>query len=399
MFFRPHHLIAAIYWLSCVLLVIRAAAGSSPYESFTGQAMGTSYTVKIVDRPHEDSLQNIEALVRGEFERIEQIFSLYRADSELSRLNRAPANEWVTVSRDVVEVTAHAVRLAEQTGGTFDPTVGPLVQLWRIQDLSAAWQPPTRDEIAAAKQAVGWRLVELRPEPLAVRKLAAGVEINLNALVEGWALDRLAALLQSRGSHSFLIELGGEFKAAGQRGDGRAWQIGLENPHEPGILYATVQVADAAVATSGDYRQARLHAGKSYSHILDPRTGAPIEHGLSAVTVLCEDAMTADGWATALMVLGPIEGRKLADEHRLSASFVYGSQKPLKVELSRAAEGKVIVAMPPLRHSLRRVVIVGSGATILLIAVLVAVEKIRKRRRLSAGKLSTKLEASLHAGS
>jgi len=378
--------------------LVGAAAGDTPYEAFRGQAMGTSYTVKVANRPHNHSLREIEILVAQELERIEQIFSLYRADSELSRLNGAPPNQWIPVSHDLSEVSAHALRLAEQTGGALDPTVGPLVRLWRIQDLAADWQPPLPAEIAEAKRSVGWRLVELRREESAIRKRAAGVEINLNSLVEGWALDRLADLLESRGMHSFLIELGGEFKVAGQRGDGRVWQIGLEDPHEPGSIYATVKVANAAVATSGDYRQARVHAGKRYSHVMDPRTGAPIEHGLSAVSVLANDAIVADGWATALLVLGPVEGRKMAEQQALAASFIRDLRQGSTIELSPAATANFVVAASAPPHS-QRIVVIVNGLTLSLLAVLFAGWKYRKLRRATSGDLPADSAARIHAGS
>jgi thiamine biosynthesis lipoprotein len=260
--------------------------------------------------------------VADELERIEQIFSLFRAGSELTRFNAAPAGEWINVSNDLHAVTQRALALAERTGGAFDPTVGPLVRLWRIHDLSSEWSPPAASEIARVKQQVGHHLMAVRTDPPAIRKLSAGMELDLNALVEGWALDQLAAILRSRGCHDVLIEVGGEFRGLGRRGDGEPWLVGIEDPGRLPACYATVALENAALATSGSYRQARMHRGTAYAHILDPRTGSPVQHELAAVSVLAGEGITADGWATALMVLGPVAGRELAEREDLAASFV-----------------------------------------------------------------------------
>ena len=288
--------------------------------------MGTAYTVKLARRPESAELSGLQQEVAAELERIEQIFSLFRHHSELRRLNAAPAGEWVEVSNDLQAVTQRALALAECTGGAFDPTVGPLVRLWRIHDLSSAWSPPAASEIARVKQQIGHHLVAIRADPPAIRKLSAGVELDLNALVEGWALDQLAAILRSRGCHDVLIELGGEFRGLGRRGDGEPWLVGIEDPGRLPACYATVALENGALATSGSYRHARMHRGIAYAHILDTRTGAPVHHELAAVSVLAGEGVTADGWATALMVLGPIAGRDLAEREGLAASFVPRTQ-------------------------------------------------------------------------
>lgn len=134
--------------------------------------------------------------------------------------------------------------------------------------------------------------------------------------------SQAAAIFRSRGCHDVLIELGGEFRGLGRRGDGEPWRVGIEDPGRLPACYATVALEDAALATSGSYRHARTHHGTAYAHILDPRTGAPVHHELAAVSVLAGEGVTADGWATALMVLGLIAGRELAEREGLTASFV-----------------------------------------------------------------------------
>jgi FAD:protein FMN transferase len=291
------------------------------YEQLHGRTMGTSFAITL-ERPESLSLDVLDSACRAELERIEQIFSLYRGDSELSRLNAARPNEWQAVSRDLARVAARALELSTLTGGAFDPTLGPLMRVWKLREVSADWEPPTQDVIDAARESVGARWVEVRLNPPAVLKLRDRVELDLNALVEGWAIDRLIERLRAHGVANALVELGGEFRGIGRRTDGQPWRIGLEDPHDPSRLYGRVTLDDAAISTSGDYRQASVVDGVRYSHIVDPRTGTPIRHDGAAVSVLADDAFTADGWATALLVLGPEEGFRLAEARRLAASFV-----------------------------------------------------------------------------
>jgi len=306
--------------LATVGLVAMAAATEPTV--MRGTCMGTTYAVTMAEAVSPAVLVDLRLGVADELERLEQIFSLYRTSSELSQLNVEPAEQWISVSADLLNVAQRSLELAEATDGAFDPTVGPLMRLWRLRQVSANWSPPTTEEIADVRRRVGWRLVELRRQPPGLRKLARGVELDFNALVEGWAIDRVANLLEERGVKNALISLGGEFRGLGGRADGQAWQIGIENPHRPNAYYARAALIDAAVSTSGTYRQAVEFAGRRYGHVLDARTGEPIQHEVCAVSVVAEDAVTADGWATALLVLGPSEGLKLAEKKGLAASFV-----------------------------------------------------------------------------
>jgi thiamine biosynthesis lipoprotein len=302
-----------------------------------GRSMGTNFSMTL-NLPRLVSSDLIERECRAELERLEQIFSLYRDDSELSRLNAADPKTWHPVSTDLARVTARALELSQITGGAFDPTIGPLIRVWRLHEVADTWKPPTADAIAAARERVGARWIEVRLDPPAVRKQLDGIELDLNSLVEGWAIDHLIALMRDRGVENALVELGGEFRAIGTRPDREPWTVGLEDPFNPSRLCARVPLNDSALSTSGDYRQAIIHDGDRYSHIMDPRTGSPIRHECRAVSVLADDAFAADGWATALLVLGPQEGIQLANTHGLAASFAgQSTRSPLR--MTKAAQG------------------------------------------------------------
>ncbi|MBA4015581.1 MAG: FAD:protein FMN transferase ApbE [Pirellula sp.] len=332
--------------VACAALTTLLAA-AEPDEAIRGRAMGTGYTVKLADRAAEVERGELARAVQDELERLEQIFSLYREQSELSRWNAAPAGDWLVVSDDLFRVARQALQLAEETDGAFDPTVAPLVRLWRMNEATADWRPPTPAAVRATLASVGRRHLELRPAPPAIRKRRAGVELDLNAVVEGYAIDRLVELLQAAGVRGALVELGGEFRAFGRRGDGRPWRVGIEDPRRPASLYAVVDLVDGALATSGDYRQALVYEGVRYAHLLDPRTGSPITHSGTAVSVLADDALTADGWATALMILGPDAGRKLAEQRGLAASFVRRAPPEAVPERTGAASDRIILLSKP----------------------------------------------------
>ncbi len=305
--------------------------------------MGTSYTLKFDSRGLALPKENISASVSKELERIESIFSLYRSDSEISRLNAAPPGIWIPVSKDLYEVAQYAVELYNQTDGAFDPTLQPLVELWQSDRLSGAWKPPTQEEINGQLQCVGVSQFAFRSNPPSIQKLNKHVQLDLNALVEGWAIERVLDFLKQNGCTDALFETGGEYGAMGRKSEGDEWKIGIEDPHSLSGVYATSSLNDTALCTSGIYRQTREYAGKQYSHIIDPRTGSPIEHDLQAVSVLHCNAMIADGWATALMVLGPEKAEELAERHGLAASFVKRSFNASSPTLTKAAVGKILL--------------------------------------------------------
>ncbi len=326
--------------LACFTIVIVShlslAAADEPLR-FRGTCMGTAYAVTVAGFVDEPTSQAIAERVGDELERIEQVFSLYRPSSELSRFNAAETGAWIGVSDDLLAVTQHGLELARQTGGAFDPTVAPLIRLWRIPAAGSEWSPPTKKAIAEIRKHVDFRQVQTRDRLPAIRKLAAGIELDLNALVEGYAIDRVIDLLLQSGVKNALVELGGEFGAIGHKTNGQAWQIGIENPLEPNALYATVSLRGGALATSGNYRQAIEHRGRRYGHILDARLGEPVTHDLVAVSVIAKDAITADGWATALMTLGPSEGFAIAEEKRLAASFFMRAGAKTQIKRTKAA--------------------------------------------------------------
>ena len=297
------------------------------YERMQGRTMGTTYSVQ-GDCPLPRV--GVEALLA----RVNRQMSTYDADSELSTFNRAAVGEAVLVSNALVEVVATAQTLSERTDGAFDPTVAPLVGLWGF-GAQAAVLPPTAAQVRAALAQVGYRKVRFGRQPPHLRK-SAQTTLDLSAIAKGHAVDEIARLLRTAGCGAFLIELGGEIRTAGPAPGGGRWRVAIESPAHDGQL-ATLLLRDAAVATSGDYRQRRVVDGVTVSHIIDPRNGHPVRHPTTSVTVVAATALEADGLATALLVMGTRSGTAFAEQHGVAALFV-----------DRDADGLAITASPAL---------------------------------------------------
>ena len=249
--------------------------------------------------------------------------STYRADSEISRFNRAPAGEWFAVSAAVAEVVAASREISEKTGGAQDVTVGPLVNLWRFGPKDSAsggkkvavHAADGCGRFKAARERVGYKKLEVRMKPAALRKKVDGLEVDLSSIASGYTIDRLAEIMRDHGVKNFMVELGGELRAAGTRADGTPWRVAIERPlAEKREMEAAVPLVDAAMATAGGSRHFFEYEGKRYSHIIDPATGRPVEHTLASVTVAADKCVDADGWDTPLMVLGPERGSEVCGE-------------------------------------------------------------------------------------
>ena len=314
------------------LLAVLLLAGC--HARVTGQSMGTTYAIK-ADCPYGIPAPRVERVLG----RVNRLMSTYDPDSELSEFNRHPVEEAMAVSPATVEVVAAARRVAEHTAGAFDPTVAPLVALWGF-GVNAADRPPTEVERRAAAETVDYRRIEHRHAPPTLRKLAP-VTLDLSAIAKGYAVDRLAEVLDESGCRAYLVELGGEIRAKGTAPGGGAWRVGVDAPTARGFA-STIALRGGGLATSGDYRQYREQDGVRLSHVIDPRTGYPIRHDLASVTVVHEQAMYADAYATALLVMGEDEGRRFAQDNGLAALFIV-----------RRGEGFEIVRSKPMREYMR----------------------------------------------
>jgi thiamine biosynthesis lipoprotein len=311
--------------LAFAALLLAVACGRRPEPlRLAGPTMGTTYSISIPQLPADVPRASVESVIADVLRETEVHLSGWNVQSELARFNAHAGTDWQSVSPVLYESVAQALAVSRVTNGAFDITVGPLVRAWGFgSGADADPAVPSAPAIAELLRDVGYARLELRARPPALRKTSARLALDLDGIAPGWAVDRIAGRLEALGIHDYLVELGGEVRARGLTAEGRRWRIAVERPatgeRRP---LAVIELDGVGVSTSGDYRDYRVVNGRRISHTIDPRTGAPVAHGLASVTVVHGSVAAADAWATALMVLGPEEGMALARRWQLAALFV-----------------------------------------------------------------------------
>ena len=303
-----------------VLLLLLSLSACGPVQrdhSLSGFTMGTTYSVRLADVPlSPKELQQLQTEVDAALEEVNRQMSTYQPDSEISRFNQAGAEEPILLSADFHSVMQLALSIASATDGAFDPTVGALVNLWGFGPDRSERQHPTDAQIEAARQTVGWRHLGLTDDGQLVKDIPL-LYLDLGAIAKGFGVDKVAGLLRDHDLENFLVEIGGETLGVGHNADGVPWRVGVMLPdfRPESDLQGIVHLSGGrAIATSGDYQNYFLdEEGRVRSHIIDPRTAAPVPHTVASVSVLANDCTTADALATALTVLGPDEGLPLLE--------------------------------------------------------------------------------------
>lgn len=302
----------------------RSGPGVRPREfAFGGPTMGTRYTAKIAATRLTPTAQAAaREAVRLALETVTLRMSTYLPDSELTRLNRHAVEAPFALSPDTLAVLELAQQASERSGGAFDVTVGPVVDAWGFGP-SKLNQVPPDEALRALGARVGYRMLALDARAGSVTKARPDVRADLSGVAKGFGVDQAARALEALGFEDYLIEAGGEVRTRGRNGADEPWQIGIERPDAaPPQVHCIVPLSGLAMATSGDYRIFFEQAGRRYSHEIDPRTGAPIRHGLASATVVAPECGFADAMATALIVLGPERGLALAEREALAAYFI-----------------------------------------------------------------------------
>jgi len=256
--------------------------------------------------------------VQGGFSAVEKRFSVFLPTSDLSRINDAAGNgSFITISYDVGYVLHAALRLAADSDGVFDPTVGPLMAAWGFRGNQPP-HPPTPEVLADVRRRVSWtNVIWQAAASNQVRLALPGMRLDLGGIAKGYAVDLAFAGLLQTGKTDFLVDLGGNLRAFGQAAPGRGgWLAGIRNPFTHNLLIGTILLTNGeAVATSGSYERFVELDGHRYAHIMDPRTGQPAE-GVAGVTVLAPSGIQCDGLSATLFILGPAAGRDFLKQHR-----------------------------------------------------------------------------------
>jgi thiamine biosynthesis lipoprotein len=303
----------------------------------SGNTMGTQFSVKLTTTDVDAARlqQDIEQSLAD----VERMMSTYMPDSEISRFNDNTTTDWLEVSKEFCLGVEEALALSTLTDGSFDITVGPLVNLWGFGPGELLEAPPADENISAMLKSVGYEHLQADCTRPALRKDIAELVLDMSAFGKGFAVDRVADWLEAAGFYDYLVEIGGELRLAGHNASGEKWAIGIEVPlidqRQP---YTVIRLTDTAVATSGDYRNYFEADGVRYSHTIDTRTGKPVTHSLASVTVIDDSGYRADALATALLVLGPEKGMELASRESLAVLFLLRSNSGIDERSTPAFE-------------------------------------------------------------
>lgn len=294
-------------------IFLHAGFGYAKEILISGQTMGTTYHIKVVTS-HSKKISGLKEKIDKRLEEINQSMSTYRKDSEISRFNALKiAGQRFKVSRDFAQVMMESKKLYKLTGGAWDGSIYPLVNLWGFGKSERINRLPTKEEIADLLMDIGFDNIDLVDGRYLLKKKAS-ISIDLASIAKGYAVDKVAELIKKENINNFLVEIGGEVYASGVKKDGRCWRVGVNRPRKEAPydeIYKIVTLKDKAFATSGDYRNFFEVKGKHYSHILNPRTGYPVENGVVSVSIIAGTCTFADGLATAVMVMGPAKGIEL----------------------------------------------------------------------------------------
>lgn len=288
--------------------------------------MGTHYRILFPDEGPREEMVRLTS--RGTLSEVDRLMSTYRADSEVSRFNTAEVETPVGMSDHTSIVIEKALQIGRLTHGAFDLTIGPLVELWGFGATGRKEIVPHASEVSQVAERVG--MEALKTGHGKAWKSRQKLAIDLNGIAKGYAVDRLAEMLDAQAVPAYLIDIGGELRAKGRKPEGNPWLVGVERPSAGAPkIHRVVTLHDHGIATSGDYRNFFNLAGRNYTHVIDPRTFEPVNHSLASVTVMAEDTTTADAMSTALMVMGPDEGYSFAARLGVAAYFLLREDEQL----------------------------------------------------------------------
>lgn len=315
--------------LALVVFFTHRARGPQGYEEHR-VAMGTLVSVTVFGGDEEAARAAIE-IACERMARVERLTTRYSSESEIERLNARGSGK---VEPDVARVLSTALEVAGVTGGAFDPTVAPLVELW---EFDADMVLPNHSDVLRALARVGFSSVRL--DTLACRVDLGGATIDLDGIAKGFAVDRAVLALESMGVESAIVDAGGDIRLLGRAPRGREWRVGVKHPRAEGLL-GVLRVRGGSVATSGDYQRCGFVDGVRYHHILNPRTGYPAR-GVVSVTVVCDRCADADALATAVFVMGATDGLAFVESRPgVECVIACGDEDVEEVFVSSGLEGK-----------------------------------------------------------
>lgn len=335
--------LARNYWLALLGLAILVSCTPVDVDSsmspkrLEGQTMGTYYVVTLFADAEPVDWVQLQQKIDAEFESVNQLMSTYIPDSELMRFNSWNSTQPFLLSEETAEVIAEALRVAEETEGLLDVTIRPLVELWGFGATGRVEQAPSEEQYQQVLPYIGYDKLHL--DALWLSKSDPRVSLDLSTIAKGYGVDRVAELLDDLGFTAYLVEVGGDIRLRGPKPDGQPWRIAVERPVSgEQAVQRIIEFETMALATAGDYRNYFEQDGVRLSHILDPRTGRPIQNRVVSSTVLHASCISADAYSTALMIMDADEAIAFADELGLAAFIIVKTEHGFEERSSRAFE-------------------------------------------------------------
>ncbi|MCP4214420.1 MAG: FAD:protein FMN transferase [bacterium] len=317
--------ICIILLLSVLLCGCDRKAVAPTIIDLSGRTMGTTYSLRIVrqsTQANESEASALQAAIDARLRKVNMQMSTYIKDSEISRFNRYRSDDWFDVSTFTAEVFAFSLEISKISEGSFDITMGPLIDVWGFGAGKRTNHVPGEEKLREIMGQTGYGKLEVRLSPPALKKSIPTLYCDLSAIAKGHGVDCVANLLEKRGYKNFLVEIGGEVRTSGEKPGGMPWRVAVATPDASFSYRKVLSLTDTSMATSGDYFNYFEKDGIRYSHTIEPTTGRPITHKLASVTVIHKSCMEADGLATALNVMGPEKGYELALKKKLPAFFI-----------------------------------------------------------------------------
>ncbi|WP_310831843.1 FAD:protein FMN transferase [Paenibacillus pedocola] len=300
--------------------------GGTKALSQTYYIYDTVVNIKVFgDKATQQNMDDIQQLL----ERMDTEFSRTKEDGELYAVNQAAGKEAVTVSDETLDVVKQSLKYAEEMDGLFDPTIGPLVDLWAIGE--GGEHVPDQADIDAAKSLTNYKDVIIDEAAKTIKLAKEGMVLDMGGIGKGYAADRIAEYLKEQGLDSAMINLGGSsIIALGNKPNGSPWNIGLQDPDQSrGTQLGTIKISDEVIDASGVYERFFMQDGVRYHHILDPRTGFPSQNGLKSITIMSPNATDADALSTGVFLMGLEEGMKYLESlpEKVDAFFITDDNK------------------------------------------------------------------------
>lgn len=282
--------------------------------------MGTTYSVKIVvDENSPNILQSdLKKRIDSVLIEVNRQMSTYIPTSEISIFNEMHNTEWFNISKDFAFVLQQSIEIGKLTNGNLDITIGPIVNIWGFGPDQRPKEIPSENEIIEKMSLVGFNNLEVSLNPSSVKKNIPKLKVDLSSTAKGFGVDKTFNLLEKLGYKNFMIEIGGEVRTAGLNQKNEKWKIGIAEADHSGKVNKVIELSDFSMATSGDYWNYFEEDGIRYSHTINPETGRPITHKLASVTVFDSTCLKADGFATALFVMGEEKSYKFAVDMELA---------------------------------------------------------------------------------